>query len=205
MRQLQLHEYLAVLQGGAKAVPIDNALRETCLVQAQKLWPELQYGSWEDFPRSVEHTARCVASGSLLVHISGNWRDCFLILIVPPDRTEADAYLLFDIGAEYQEPWFSCPAFRIEAKASEEIIEANLPKLHGLKDPFAVLEIGNGTYLQAYAQGGVFDVEHQLVSLGSHYRLVQPVGSQAAVQLFLSYAFGKKEWARDFKWERMVL
>ena len=205
MRQLQLHEYLALLDEGADTQPINDSLSKVYLGQAQTIWPQLQIGSWEHRDRRVEYVARCHASEKLLVHVSADWKDCFLILVVPPRQLQAEAFLLFDIGAEYSEVRFVCPAFDLDDIADEETIKRCLPQLHGARDPFAILETGNGTYMQARAVGGMFNVEHQLVSLASHYRLEGRVSSDIVVSLFLSYAFGKKEWARDFKWESMDL
>ena len=59
--------------------------------------------------------------------------------------------------------------------------------------------------MQTYAENGMFDLEHQLVSTSSHYRLAEPVDVATAVRAMLSYAFGKKEWAREFVWQKMEL
>jgi hypothetical protein len=67
------------------------------------------------------------------------------------------------------------------------------------------LETGDGTYLQTYAKDGMYWVEHQLVSGASHYQLQQKVSAETVIDLFLSYAFGRKEWAREFVWEKMEL
>jgi hypothetical protein len=205
MQQLQIHEYLALLDEGTDAQPIDDSLSRLYLEQAEAVWPELQTAAWEDRERRVEYVVRCRASGRLLVHVSADWKDCFLILVVPAGQVQAEAFLLFDIGAEYRPVRFICPAFEVDDIADEETISRCLPQLDGAHDPFAILESGNGTYMQARAVGGAFIVEHQLVSLSSHYRLEERVSSDVVVSLFLSYAFGRKEWACDFKWDPMEL
>ena len=205
MRLLQLHEYLALLDGGATTQPADEELFSACLEQAQSLWPRLRLHGWRDRDRRIELVARCQATGTLLVHVSADWPNCFLILVVPAGRPEAEAYLLFDIGAEYREARFICPAFDVNQIADAEMIRRYVPKLQGENDPFAILEIGDGTYLQTYAEDGMYRVEHQLVSLASHYQLQQKVSAETVIDLFLSYAFGRKEWAREFVWEKMEL
>jgi hypothetical protein len=59
--------------------------------------------------------------------------------------------------------------------------------------------------MQTFADNGLFDLEHQLVSLSSHYCLEDRIDATAVVDMFLSYAFGKKEWARDHTWKKMDL
>jgi hypothetical protein len=205
MRLLQLHEYLALLDGGTNTQPADDALGNACLLQAQSIWPQLRLGEWTDRDRRVEYVARCHATGKLLVHVSADWQDCFLILVVPVGKVQAEAYLLFDIGAEYSEARFICPTFDVDQIADEETIRRYMPKLQGKKDTLAILQVDNCAYLQAYAEDGMFDVEHQLVALASHYHLEQRVNADTVVCLFLSYAFGKKEWAREFTWKKMDL
>ena len=205
MRLLQLHEYLAILDGGATIEPAVDALSKSSLDQAQSIWPRLGISSWADRRRDVQSVARCRASGTLLVQITTDWKDCFLILVVPPHQLQAEGYLLFDVGAEYRKVRFDCPAFELYQVADEETIRRTAPRLPGARDPFAILEAGEGTYIQAYAKDGMFDVEHQLVSTASHYRLESRVSAEVVVSLFLSYAFGKYEWAREYKWKKVEL
>ncbi|MBO0860110.1 MAG: hypothetical protein J2P21_16895 [Chloracidobacterium sp.] len=149
--------------------------------------------------------ARLNTSGTLLVHITADWKDCFLILVVPSHQLQAEGYLLFDIGAEYREVRFNCPAFGLDQVADKETIRRTVPLLPGAVDPFAILEAGEGTYNQAYAEDGMFDVQHQLVSPTSHYCLERRVSDEVVVNLFLSYAFGRYEWAREYAWKKMSL
>jgi hypothetical protein len=215
MRLLQLHEYVALLDGGTDKHPIGDDVSKACLSQAESIWPQLRMSSWTDRPRTIEYVARCRVTGRLLVHVSSDWKDCFLILVVPPHHLpphhlpphhlETEGYLLFDIGAEYREARLVCPAFGLDHVANESEIRGTIPLLPGASDPFAILETGEGTYMQTYAEGGMFDVEHQLVSLASHYRLTRRVSAEVVVSLFLSYAFGRKEWASEYVWEKMEL
>ncbi len=148
MRMLQLHEYLALLDGGARTGSIDDAMASKCLQQAAAIWPLLRISDWEDHERQIETVAICQDSGHRLVHISADWPNCFLILVVPPERQEADSYLLFDIGAEYREVRFLCPNFDVDEVAEESIIRRYIAEIDGQRDPFAILEVGDGTYMQ---------------------------------------------------------
>jgi hypothetical protein len=205
MRQLQFHEYLALLDGGTQPERASDALTKACLEDAKSIWPQLSLGGWTKRPRKVEYVAKCQGNGKRLVHVSADWENCFLILVVPLRKRRAESYLLFDIGAEYTLAKFICPPFDLEQTADRDTIRKFVPRLQGERDPFAILESGKGTYMQAYAEDGLFDVEHQMVSLSFHYCLDERVDADTVVRLFLSYAFGKKEWAHDFTWNKMKL
>lgn len=204
LKQLQFHEYLALLEGSIKSATPDPALAETWLEQAKKLWPQLGIAKWAKHPRQVEYVARTPA-GVQFVHVTADWTNCFLILVVPAGAVQADAWILFDIGAQYNEPMLICPAFDLEEAATPEQVRTIIPQLGGEDDPFAILEIGDGTYLQTYAEGDLYEVEHQLVSTKQHFKLPEPVEAAVVVDLFLSYAFGKYEWSRERVWEPMEL
>src|SRR5262249_53389680 len=114
MRQLQLHEYLTLLDGQARTEPPTETICQAALNDAQLIGPILKLSAWTDRKRRVECVANCLATGTRLVHISADWKNCFLILAVPPDQLHAEAYILFDIGAEYAQVRFICPAFDID-------------------------------------------------------------------------------------------
>lgn len=42
MRLLQLHEYLAILDGGATTEPVEGTLFKSSLNQAESIWPQLR-------------------------------------------------------------------------------------------------------------------------------------------------------------------
>lgn len=205
MRLLQIQEYLAMLDGGAETAEADDALTTAALAAAESLWPTLQLSAWSDLPRTVETVARCVNTGVRLAHVTADWMNCYLILVFPPEGDQTDSYILFDIGAEYSEITFECPAFGIKSPVSEEMIEEYVPRLQQTdNDPFAILDLGNGSYMQTLADPAGYFVEYQLVSLASHYTLPAPVDAETVVSLFKSYAFGKKEWARTHQWNKMA-
>ena len=208
MRQLQLHEYLEYLDESVATQETTPALSASALRIAEEIWPTLRLGEWSEHPREVATVARCESSGKRLVHVSADWANCFLILVFSPELDEVDEFILFDIGAEYSEARLTGPEMNVETTATRSLIEETLPKLqHVDKDPFAILDVGNGTYMQTLydSEEAGFVVEHQLVSLAAHYKLPKLVDASTVVKLFLSYAFGKKEWARDFVWERIDL
>lgn len=206
MRLLQIHEYLDLLDGGATTEDVDDLLTELALVIAKSLWPTLKLSPWNAGSRTVETVARCKASGNRLVHVTADWKDCFLILVFAPDRHDANSYFLFDIGAEYSEVQLVCPALAVQSPATAKLIEDCIPRLQDTKsDPFAILDLGDGTYMQAYAEESGYEVEYQLVSLAARYALNKKVDAATVVALFKSYAFGRKEWAREYTWSKVEL
>ena len=207
MKQLQVHEYLELLDEGVQSEEASKAVTESAMRVAKSLWSDLRIAVWNAHPRQVELVSRCQESGRQLVHVSADWKNCFLILVFPSQTTDPESFILFDIGAEYNEPLITCPAFGMEDEpVTEHLIEERIPALQQVKEnSFAILQTGDGTYIQLYADGPDYWVEHQLVSLCSHYQLESPVDAETATRLFKSYAFGRKEWAREFTWAKMVL
>lgn len=205
LRQLPLRDYLELLDGGVTTAEPSPELVRAALRQAEVLWPELKIGEWKQAKQKCDKLAIC-SDGQQLVHVRANRKNCFLILVVPPQQLRATGYLLFDIGAEYAEIKFSCPQFKIEKVAKKFDILQSLPKLPGTRNPFAILGATSGTYLQTYAnEDGMFEVEFQLVSTAAHYALVERVDAETVVKIFLSYAFGNKEWAREYAWVKMEI
>ena len=206
MKLIQLHEYLNLLDGGAEQA---DASEEEChewLQYAERIWPRLEISDWQAASRSVFFIVECAASGHRLVHVNADWENCFLILITPADTVEPEAYLLFDIGAEYRELTLICPTLQLEDAVTDALIEESIRKLPGREDPFAILDAGEGTYLQTFAEEEEgFHIEHQLVSTACHYALPEMVSADVVIELFKSFAFGKKEWARNFQWHPMEL
>ena len=196
---------MKILEGGANKHAVDDALSKYSIAQAESIWPQLKISSWSDHPRSVEYVAKCEVSGKLLVHITTDWKDCFLVLVMSPDELKAEGYILFDIGAEYQQIRLVCPTLGLDQVAEEGMIRSTVFRLPGKRDPFAILEANERNYIQAYwmEDDGLFDVEHQLVSIASHYDLETRVSAEVVVNLFLSYALGYKEWACEHTWKKM--
>lgn len=205
LRQLAYHEYLQLVAAGVTAAePAPELVRATA-GQAEVLWPELKLGEWSARKQKVESLSVC-SSGEQLVRIRASRKNCFLILVVPAGTLRASGYLLYDFGAEENEVRFHCPEFNIDRPVSKADIYQFIPRLPGKRNPFAVLERGSGTYLQACAADDErFEVEYQLVSTAAHYALTERVDAQTVIQICLLYAYGKQEWAREYVWQKMEL
>ena len=205
MRLAQIHEYLILLDGGTKTVTATDDECRVWLEYAHRVWPQLEIDSWQAHPRSVSLVTDCQATGHRLGHVTADWENCFLILIVPPGETMPESHILFDIGAEYESLTLLCPTLELDEVVTEPSIANAIHKLPGREDPFAIVDTGRGTYMQTYAEDAGFHIEYQLVSTACHYVLPKLVSAETTIQLFNSYAFGKKEWARNFQWQPMEL
>lgn len=205
MKQLQLHEYLRLLDGGTDSHVLEDDRADGWRAQARALWSELRLDRWAARARRISMVYRCRTSGRLLVHVTADWKDCFLILSVPPAADDADAWILFDIGAEYVPTQIDCPALGVRQQANERIIRDCLERLPACDEPFAILDKGRGTYMQCYAGADGFEIEHQLVSTAAHYQLPSGVSVDVAIEILASYECGRFEWARDHSWVQMEL
>ena len=205
MRLLQLHEYLDLLAAGGSSVPVPEELRAGWLEQARRIWPDTGLEPWQAQPREVIACHRD-PHGRLLVHINADHDDCFVILVCAPTQTAPEAWLLFDIGAEYNEIVFVCAYADYEGPAGDEVIDASIAHLNRHHDPFAVLLMGEGTYMQVYQdESGQYELEHQLVTTACHYLAEGPLDAAAVAAVFKSYARGDKGWTTAVRWRRIEL
>lgn len=201
---LQQHEYLDLLEGGMERHLASDAQIAGALDLAREVWNPLQLGSWNEL-QPAPFAWRNQTRGHVLVHVPTDYQDCFLIVAVRQGAATPDAYILFDVGAEYVPASIACPACGLSGPASAEDIRVAMPQLPGNAEPFAVVELRGGTYMQVYADKQGFHLEHQLVTTGAHYRCADVVSAEVAANILVSYAFGKYEWAYDRRWERVIL
>ena len=204
-RLLQIAEYLDLVSGGLVGAEISDGAKAAALGLARDVWGSLGLGDWAEIDPAAVTAWRSKVNGHVLVHVPAVAADCFLIVLLGSEPVAPDSYILFDVGAEYVSATFSCPALELAGVANEDDIRRAIPELPGKPDPFAVLELRGGTYMQVYADEQGFHLEHQLVTTAAHYRCVDIVGPDEAVEAFLSYAFGNYEWAYKRRWERIAL
>lgn len=203
-RLMQLHEYLGLLQGGTEDHAGSDAVKRSALELARSLREPLQLKAWTAPGLAHVFARSSRAHDALLVHVPLDMSDCFFIAIFRSGASTAQEHLLFDIGAEYQQPMLDCPEFGVAEPANEANIRHWIPLLQGEPSAFAVIELRGGTYMQVFADPKGFHLEHQLVTTGAHYRSTEPVSADEAVNTLVSYACGKYEWANK-PWERLEL
>src|SRR5262245_14393238 len=204
MKLLQLHEYLGFLHAGTGRHQLSQSELDRCMSAAQEIWPDTGLLPWESAPRTVAYAWKSNDGCHIGTHITADKKDCFLILVMSEER--ASSYIVFDIGAEYSEPEYICPLIDYHGPAQRDVILKSIPNLRDHKDPFAILSVADGTYLQTYQNpDGTYELEHQLVTTKFHYRVLGDITMNEVCEAFISYAFGKKEWATDLTWERVEL
>jgi hypothetical protein len=206
MKLLQLHEYLRFLHAGT--VPECHQLSQSevarCMSAAQQVWPDTGLLPWESAPRTVAYAWKSNDGRHIGAHITADRENCFLIVVLSDEH--ATSYIVFDIGAEYSQPEYICPSMSYHGPPQRDVILQSIPNLKDHKDPFAILAVADGTYLQTYQNpDGTYELEHQLVTTKFHYRALGEVNVHQVSDAFISYAFGKKEWATDVTWERVEL
>jgi len=204
VRHLQKHEYLDLLQGGTHDHAVSDEIKRAALRLAQAHADSLGLEATPEPPMESIFARRSTSEEALLVHVPVKMEDCFIITVFASGASDAQAFILFDIGAEYLQPMLDCPAFGPSAPATEENIRNWVPLLPGQDSPFALIDLREGTYMQVYADQDRFHLEHQMVSTGAHYRYFKPVEAAEATEVLLSYALGKYEWAYK-GWEKMDL
>ena len=204
MKLLQLHEYLRFLDAGTGRHQLSQSELDRCMSAAQEIWPDTGLLSWESAPRTVAYAWKSNDGRHTAAHISADRKNCFLIVVLSGGHPSS--YIVFDVGAEYSEAEYICPSIGYQGPAQRDVILNSIPNLKDRGDPFAILDVGGGTYLQTRQyRNGTYQLEHQLVTTKFHYRALGEVNVREACDAFISYAFGKKEWATDLTWERVEL
>lgn len=204
-RLLQIAEYLDLVSGGLMSAEISDEAKAAALSLACDVWGSLALGDWAEIDPAAVTAWRSKVNGHVLAHVPAVADDCFLIILLGGELIAPDSYILFDVGAEYASATFSSSSLELAGAADEDDIRRAIPELPGKPDPFAILDLRGGTYMQVYADEQGFHLEHQLVTTAAHYRCVDIVGPDEAVEAFLSYAFGNYEWAYKRRWERISL
>ena len=204
MKLLQLHEYLRFLHAGIGRHQLSQRELDRCMSAAQELWPDTGLLPWESAPRTVGYAWKSNDGRHIAGNITADRENCFLIVVL--SEGHPSSYILFDIGAEYTQAEYICPSIGYQGPAEQDVILKSLPNLRDHQDPFAILEVGNGTYLQTRQyRNGTYQLVHQLVTTKFHYRALGEINVSEVCDAFISYAFGKKEWATDLTWELVEL
>jgi len=206
LRLYQLHEHLMLMDTGVRKFDPPASLRQACAKAAQSIWPQSGLEPWEAYERETDFCYACGDGVHGYLHFGADHANCFMIIIAELKKEKPVGWLLFDIGAEYHDAVYVCPAADFEDVPTAEVIETSIPILNTHRDAFAILDRGNGTYMQAYQEStGLYTLEHQLVTTANHYRAMGDMDARQVIAAFKSYAFEKKEWAREWRWEKVEL
>jgi len=131
-------------------------------------------------------------------------KDTFVV-VVAKDTTFV-GHILIDLAAEYSQPYLNCPSFDFSDAPDAKDIERMIPQIRpDHSDPFAILSLADGTFMQTLRTEDGFVLEHQLVNTSSHYEIPKLATSHQVVKAMVAYAFGNdEEWLRAFAWQRQL-
>jgi hypothetical protein len=149
------------------------------------------------------------ATGCTCFHVKAFPRrapDTVVIVVADPDGRNAQGHILIDLAADYSQPFFECPSFDFEDVPTTNDIRSLIPAINPDDDnPFAILTLSDGTYMQTLRMPEGFVLEHQLVNTSSHYEIPDVATAGEVVKAMESYAFGNNEWLEMFDWRRQKL
>ena len=104
--------------------------------------------------------------------------------------------------AEYSPPFLDCPSCDYADIIEQEQLAPMISSIHEDDDnPFAILSIGDGTFIQTYRTEDGFALEHQLVTTECHYEVPELLSEKQVIAAMDSYAFGKLEWLEAHNWQ----
>lgn len=202
MRLLDKRQYLQLMvQPPEEIVPATDAVARV-LEYATEVWSALEL---KQRVLRTKDVALVFRHGDIrLFHVLAYPRrqpETFVIIVVDRNDT-VEGHLLIDLGADDAPPYFECLAVDFAGVPERADIESIIPQIDPDDDnPFAVLTLGEGTYMQTLRTDDGFVLEHQLVNTSSHYEVANPVSAEQVVAAMLSYAFGDNEWLDEFTWQ----
>ncbi len=178
MQLLDKLQYLRMLREGAEKVTPKPEATARVLEYATHVWPSL------DLKKRILKTTDIVVTND--DHIEG--------------------HILIDLAAEYSEPFLNCPSFEFEGTPTPDDLKSLIPQIHPNDDnPFAILMLGDGTFMQTLRTDDGFVLEYQLVNTKCHFEIPERATAGQVVAAMVSYAFGKNEWLESFDWQLQEL
>ena len=125
----------------------------------------------------------------------------FVIFIVRPDA-QPEGHILLDLVAEYAAARLDAPSADWDDRATAEAIESAIHHIAPDDDnPFAILSMADGTFLQTLCTDDGFLLEYQLVNTANHYKATRTLTASEVVAAMKSSAFGKEEWMESVTWQ----
>lgn len=205
MKLLNKRQYLKLLSDASEQITPEGAVIETVLDYAGSVFPTVGLTARKLKPSDVRYTFR--NGKRQLCHVRAFPRkspDTFLIVVFGPKKIEG--HILIDLAAEYSAPYLDCVATGYKGTPDRKTLENQIRSIDpNQPNPFAILNTGEGTYMQTYREEKGFILEYQLVNTSSHYEIPKRATEDQVVAAMLSYAFGKYEWLDAFSWRRQEL
>ena len=204
MVALQLKTLLELLDGEARTAVAPDGVAARAGRHAAAVWTDC--GLAGSAPATMEYCARTLVSDKYLCHFNVGRKDCYLVVVCSASTGLPEGHLPFDIGGQYRPVVYSDLSTGFVGEPTAGMFEEQLPRLREGGTPAAILESGEGSYLQTYQDGpDAYTLEYQLVTTAFHFAVSAPVDTRDVLRAFHSYAFGKYEWAREFLWQHRPL
>lgn len=129
-----------------------------------------------------------------------------VVIVFEPSTSEFIGHILIDLAAEHSTPRLDCPSSEYEGNPQPDEIESLLAQITPDDDnPFAIMETGEGSYIQTLCTDDGYLLEYQLVNASSHYETSTPLSFEEVVDCFVSYGFEGNQWLESFTWQRQRL
>ena len=205
MQLLDKLQYLRMMGDPAEKIsPTTDAL-VSVLDYASRVWPKLDLKKRKlktsDIAVVYQHGDRTFN------HIKAfprKMQDTFVIVVT--NQNDIEGHILIDLAAEYSQPFLDCPSSDFEGLPTPDDLKSLIPQIPPDDDnPFAILILGEGTFMQTLSTDEGFLLEHQLVNTSCHYEIPEFASADHVVNAMVSYAFGKNEWLESFDWELQEL
>ena len=97
------------------------------------------------------------------------------------------------------------PKLKIDAEATEHLIESSISKLKCEIDSFAILGVDEMNYIQALSTENGFVVQFQNGSLDEHYEFDTYLSRPQTIQLFQAYLKRSKSWQGNLSYSKVQI
>jgi hypothetical protein len=205
VRLLNKLEYLQMLGNAPQVLSPSVGSSEQAAKHVGQIWSSLKLDKRELTSSDVDRT---LANGPRQLFYFRAWRDqlptAFVIVVTNEGRVEG--HILLDLAAEHASAIMDCPSFDFLGKVSDAEIQSMIPRIAADDDnPFAVLTLVEGTYMQTLRTEAGYSLEYQLVNTSSHYQVSSPLTSQQVVTAMISFGFGGSQWLTSLDWQLQSL
>lgn len=207
MTLLSKREYLRAFTGDAHDETPSAVTTRRVLEYATGVWPGLALKNRKLKEADLVTSYR--TDETTFFHVRAFPRknkDTFVIIVGDATATDISGHILIDLLAEYAGRFLNCPSCEFSGVPTPDDIESLIPQITpDDPNPFAILETGDGTFMQTLCTDDGYVLEHQLVNTSSHYETPDLVSLVDVINAMKSYAFGNNEWLDAFDWRRQVL
>ena len=196
---MQLKDLLDLIENGVEKTTLREDWAEGAARYAARVWEGCLLP--EPVPTESEYTIRVREGAKTLCHFPAIREQCFLIVVLDGTTGIPEGHLPYDIGGQYRPQMFQDVSTGQEGLPEGAFMATALKQLGEVGTPAAILEFGEGSYLQTWRDStDAYDLEYQLVTTAFHYVVPRSLTQAEVLAAFDSCANGRYEWAKDFPW-----